>query len=81
MGKIKGWKKVGDNTWYNTEIKNGFDFTTSVNVSQKPPINRRKNWRVQIGSNKWTGLITRHNQTKENALKFAKDWMRRNPNG
>ena len=81
VGTPKGWKKVGTNTWYNSEVKNGFEFNTSVDVSQKPPLSRKKNWRVQIGSNRWTGIISRNNLTKIDALLFAKDWMKKNPNG
>lgn len=73
------WRKMGYNTWENTS--GNHVFWTWVQVSQKPPLYEKKNWRVQISSNKWGGLIARHGLYKKDALKFAKEWMKSNPNG
>ncbi len=81
MGRIKGWMRWA-NYWIHTEtIRNNSEIKTYVQVAQQPPMNRKKNWRVQIYSNLWTGVISRTGMYKKDAVKYAKNWMREHPKG
>lgn len=81
MGRIKGWK-LWDSTpnyWIHTKKVGNIELNTYVNVSQVPPMYRKRNWRVQITSDTSTGVMGRSDLTKIEARKYALNWMKEHP--
>ena len=87
MGKIKGWKKIHEGmespSWYNIIYENiyGNQLVLS-NISREYEGTSHPNSMWGVGAS--NGVLegdTKSFRNKEQALKFAINYMRRHPNG
>jgi len=82
--RIKGWKKVKE-TEYGTKWKNGnVLFSVQRVVVTGLPIGERQKtppYQCVVSSGSGHSSFIRSFYTKEEALKFAVDWMKKHPNG
>ena len=81
MGKIKGWRKTS-NTKKNIKWKNSNDTKTVFVVYDKNvPFGRNDGTYYFIAKDNKNILSSKNGLTKQEALEYAINYMRANPNG